>query len=550
MPSRDNILKAITEKPRRYNPIESRRTQRKANKKADQALANKVYRSKDSDPFSPNPAKSNASSGTVLRDKPSSDSGTLAAKKAAASAISAAGKKKGPDGLPTKKTTDKVKPDPKPTKPGNTKAAAAEAATRSGAVKPGKGDGKKGGSGKAGKAGKGSKGSAGPSGGVKTGSETTAAPTLKSKAQAAVDLMLNPKINELQRLGDTVASEYTQQKNDLNADAGRQISDLSTLYKQLDTSLGELNQGTQSAYDAATAKQGSAYDNLQAALQGVTAQQQQGVGNELARLGLGDQAADTSQLTGDAAFMQGLTQSNKAQAAATLAAMQANAAQYGNATRGAAQAQGSQAQAVARQSAMDMLYELLNKRNDAARGINSQIADTQGQRGALENQLMEQYEQQAYERMMEQQQQNFMNQMGVNKFNLSQDQFNADQAYRLAQLELAGQELELDAQKANNPANVKNAGLPTGFPGAQQYLQKNMTDPNRLSALTAILQKIATHRQRGKGIHDFSQGSYSDVGKMLNYGYSFLDDPGFQQYNGPRSRSLLAQALQAYFGKA
>jgi hypothetical protein len=358
--------------------------------------------------------------------------------------------------------------------------------------------------------------------------------------------MLNPKINALQRQGDTIASEYTNQRNNLDTQTGRQLSDLSTTYKQLDNTLAALGQDQQNMYGQAANTQNAQFDQLLSSLQGNAEQNAGAVNSEFARLGL---SADTSQQVADAQWQQGLAQQNKALAASQLAREQANYGSNNAATRGNYGAQGAQYQTQAKLAATDMLGDLLYQRNTKVRDLNSQIGEVKGQRGSLMNQLMQEYEQQAYERKMEAQQQNFMNQMNVNEFNLDQDQFNADQSYRQAELALSGQELAQKAAEANAPENVKNGGFAEGFTGAQGYLQKNMTDPQRRAALMSILQRIDTHRQRGKGKHNFSQSSPSDMGKILNFGYSFLDDPGFRQYNGPRSRSLLSQAMNAYFGR-
>jgi hypothetical protein len=388
------------------------------------------------------------------------------------------------------------------------------------------------------------KGPSGSSG--STGNAPATSTSLKDRAMSAVDLMLNPKLNALQREGDIVESEYSKQKTDLDTQTGKQLSDLATTYKQLDNMLAGYATESNKDYSQAAGTQQQGFDQLLASLQGNSQQNNQGVADEFARLGI---TGDVSQLNADQQFQQGLAQQNKAQAAATMAAMQANQSGYNQNTRGNQQAVGTQAQTVAKQSAVDMLNDLLFQRNTKARDVNSQMSDVQGQRGSLINQLMEQYEQQAYERMMEAQQQQFANQMGVNEFNLKSDAFNADQAYRQAQLELEGKGLEIDAQKAKQSAQKDNAALPTGFTGAQSYLQNNVRDPKRQAALAAILQRVDTHRQRGDGYHDWSQSSYSDFGKIMNWMTNFLDEPGYRRFDDARSRSLLSQALQAYFGK-
>lgn len=409
-------------------------------------------------------------------------------------------------------------------------------------AKVGAGRGRNGGRGRGNGSGRGS-------GRGQTGSTTTATPIdYKTRARSAVDLMLNPKINVLLREQDNIESEYTQQKNQLNTDTARQLSDLATTYQQLDNTLSGLDTNTQTAYNDATSKQSSAFDSLLATLGQNAIASETGAQSELQRLGLG---SDVSGVQADNDYFQNVAATNKALAASQLAAMQANAAQYGNARRSNYQAAGAQSQAVAKQSATEMLNELLSERNSGIRQLGRQIADTNGQRGSLMNQLMEQYEQQAYERMMEDRQMQFANQMGVNEFNLKSDQFNADQAYRQAQLALAGQELELSAQKSaqQEQDDIENGGYGTGLPGAQGWVNKNVESGRRRAALNAILQRINTHRQRGDGFHDFNQNSYADFGKIMNYGLSFLNDPGYRFMNGPNGKNALKQALEAYFGK-
>lgn len=374
-----------------------------------------------------------------------------------------------------------------------------------------------------------------------------------SRSKAAVDLMLNPKINALRGQEDTIASEYTNQKNDLNTQTGRQLSDLSTTYKQLDNSLAGLGQKNVNAYAAQEQKQGASFDQLQQALQGNAAAGQAQVGNELARLGI-TAGVDQSRLTGDAAYMQGQAVNNRAQAAATLQEMQANQQAFDTNTRNTSAQMGTQSQTKAKQAATDELYNLLNERNKGIAGINSQITDTEGQRGSLMQQMQDQYEQQAYERGVEAQQLGFKNQMDVNNFNLKTDQFKSDRNYKKATIAQAGQRLGLTAAQQKHQAEMdalKPGNKPVGYQGASAYLQQAAGGPGQAAALMAILQKIDTHPQNpDKPLQNFSQTRYEDVPKMLRYGYSFLDDPQFKRYNSARSRSILRQSLQAYFGKS
>ena len=94
----------------------------------------------------------------------------------------------------------------------------------------------------------------------------------------------------------------------------------------------------------------------------------------------------------------------------------------------------------------------------------------------MEQQYLQQLEQQAYNRAQEAQQQAFMNQLSLSKFNLSQDTFNANQAYREQQLALEAQRIQLAAQKAGG----SGSGTTLNLTGAYNIINKT-TDPSTKS---------------------------------------------------------------------
>jgi hypothetical protein len=124
----------------------------------------------------------------------------------------------------------------------------------------------------------------------------------------------------------------------------------------------------------------------------------------------------------------------------------------------------------------------------------NQLTNLEMQRSTMEKQYLQQLEQQAYDRQQEAAQQQFMNSMAVNKFNLSADKFNADQAYRQATLDLNRLKIINAGQKA---ASSSKPALNPG--GATDYINKTINDPN-----TELGLNQAFNFARYNGAYDFN----------------------------------------------
>ena len=369
---------------------------------------------------------------------------------------------------------------------------------------------------------------------------------LRKAAQDAVRMMLQPKLDAITRQITGENSQYSQGQGTINTQRDRTLTDLTSIFANIKaadeanrTKVGQVYQGAQQ-------QQGQTYDQLASALSGIYSQQQQGTGNELARMGLTGATSGQDQMQSDAQFLQGMASMQKAAQASLLQQQGASADSLAGAMTASDQAQGASRKNETNQKATDALTQLLNQHNNALSDLNSQYASVAGTRGDLENQYMQQMEQQAYERMMQAQQQDFLNQMSVNKFNLDNQRYQSDQAYKQA-------ELALRAQTAGSSSAA--AQKVQGLQGAYDYLDKYAGNSSAANALKAIFQHVDSHQRKSsikgqpRNVNDFSQYNYADSPYILQYMYNYLDDPGFTAYNNQNFRNILSNALRAYFGK-
>ena len=367
----------------------------------------------------------------------------------------------------------------------------------------------------------------------------------KKAAEDAVRMMLQPKLDAITREITGENNQYAQGQGTINTQRDRTLTDLAKIYANIQAADKGNQQQVAQVYQGAQQAQGQTYDQLGQALQGIYGQQQGAASSELARMGLTGSTTGQDQMQSDASFLQGMAQTQKAAQASLLQQQAASGNALAGAMTASDQAQGATRKNQTNQSAADALTQLLNQHNNQLTDLNSQYASISSQRGDLVNQYMQQMEQQAYERMMQAQQQDFLNQMSVNKFNLDNQRYQSDQAYKQAELALraAGNQSSASAQKVQ------------GLQGAYDYLDKYAGSSSAANALKSIFQHVDAHTRKSsvkgqpRNVNDWSQYNYADSPYILQYMYNYLDDPGFSGVNNQNMRNILSNALRAYFGK-
>jgi hypothetical protein len=219
-----------------------------------------------------------------------------------------------------------------------------------------------------------------------------------------------------------------------------------------------------------------------------------------------------------------------------IAAQGQNNKSTGDFLRQAEQGLGVQTSADFTKAQNNALNQLVTDQQTQDTKFGTDLSNLEQQRSTMEQQYLQQLEQQAYNRAQEAQQQAFMNQLAVSKFNLSQDTFSANQAYRQAQLALEQQRIQLAAQKASG----SGSGTTLNLTGAYNIINKT-TDPSVKSAM-----QYAFDTAMQSGEYDFNNPA--DREKALNGMRSALIYKA-PQYNTGSVMAALQQAYDTYLGK-
>lgn len=372
--------------------------------------------------------------------------------------------------VPGQKVNDAAKPDKKP-KRGYTQAQLKAAQARKAAAaksgnKSSKPSGSVGGSTK-GTSKTGTSSSTKPS---KTTTSKTTKTDFKSAAKQAVSAELDPKKKAIQDQQKAFDLAQKQAQDEARA-RGTQVShDIQFLYDQLDKKLAEQQAGTAAAYGSTASAVDSNYAKLLSDLTSNTNQSVDKVNAEAQRLGLTPPVE--SQAGADGNFASMLAQTNRQNAALMLQAQGQNASTTGQFMRDAEQGLGATKTADFKTANNNSINDMIKAQLAQDTEYGNQLTNLEMQRSTMERQYLQQLEQQAYDRQQEAAQQQFMNSMAVNKFNLSADKFNADQAYRQATLDLERLKIINAGQKASSGSNpALNPG------GATDYISQTIKDP-------------------------------------------------------------------------
>jgi hypothetical protein len=274
---------------------------------------------------------------------------------------------------------------------------------------------------------------------------------------------------------------------------GAQVShDIQFLYGELDKKLKEQQASTAAAYGSTASQVDSNYAKLLSTLTSNTTQSVDKVNAEAARLGLTPPVE--SQAGADGNFANMLAQTNRQNAALMLQAQGTNDFNTSGFIQGAEQGLGVTKTADFKTANNNALNDQIKAQLAQDTEYGNQLTNLEMQRSTMERQYLQQLEQQAYDRQQEAAQQQFMNSMAVNKFNLSSDKFNADQAYRQATLDLQRLKIINAGQKA---ASSSKPALNPG--GATDYISQTISDPN-----TELGLKQAFNFARYNGAFDFN----------------------------------------------
>lgn len=366
----------------------------------------------------------------------------------------------------------------------------------------------------------------------KSTSKPSTNPYLK-QAQDAVAAELNPKIKAIKDAQAAYDKSATDAQDKNQARTKQTTHDIKYLYDNLDTKLQSQQAETQGAYANAASAVDNNYKSLIDKLKNATSQNVDKVNAEAQRLGL--TAPVESQTSVDGNFTQQLADTNRQNAALMVAAQGQNNKSTGDFLRQAEQGLGVQTSADFTTAQNNALNKLISDQQAQDTKFGTDISNLEQQRSTMETQYLQQLEQQAYNRAQEAQQQAFMNQLALSKFNLSADTFAANQEYRKAQLALEQQRIQQAAQKASGGSTTT-----LNLTGAYNIINKT-TDPSVKSAM-----QYAFDTAMQSGEYDFNNPS--DREKALNGMRAALIYKA-PQYNTGSVMAALQQAYDTYLGK-
>lgn len=369
---------------------------------------------------------------------------------------------------------------------------------------------------------------------TKSSSSTPTNPYLK-QAQDAVAAELNPKIKAIKDAQAAYDKSATAAQDKNQARTKQTTHDLQYLYSNLDTKLQSQQAETQSAYADTATKVDANYQALIDKLKNATTANVDKVNSEAARLGLTPPVESQTQTDGN--FAQDLAATNRQNAALMITAQGQTNKSTGDFLRQAEQGLGTQTSADFTKAQNNALNQLVQDQQTQDTKFQTDITNLEQQRSTMEQQYMQQLEQQAYNRAQEAKQQEFMNQLALSKFNLSQDTFQANQAYRQAQLALEQQRIQLAAQKATG----SGGNTPLNYSGATNYLSSQAG--NDASLKSALQYAFNTAMQSGE--YDFN--NKADREKVINGMRAALIYKAPQYNTGPNMQSLI-QAYDTYLG--
>ena len=282
--------------------------------------------------------------------------------------------------------------------------------------------------------GNGGRGSGGkPPAGVKfTEQQYRDNPGLRALARKLVNSDANSQLRDIKRLVTQLNRQGGQQARDIRTTGRRTRGDLNTIFGEVADYNRAQNEGIDKNYQALMQQvtQGNAATNAQ------TAQTTQGnlgaLTGELGRLGISE--AGTGYFNSEAAFGAQQAQQAQGNLGTNIGMQQAGADAVGALLGSTIQGERASSVGQAWNAQNDALTNNRDTVNNAMTDLRQQALDVRKGRGGQIEQLLMQLQDRDYNRWAEQSQNNFLNQMQANAFNLNVDQFNASNQWNRMQL--------------------------------------------------------------------------------------------------------------------
>lgn len=271
----------------------------------------------------------------------------------------------------------------------------------------------------------------------------------KRGARDDVAFQLNGSLNSLTRQANQQRSDFAFQNTNLRNNQAQAGSDLSYILRALNEKMRGIRSSTNSMLDKGKASTDANFAQLQQTMASKNSQVDAEVAAETQRMGLSNNQKVDSEISrnADQDFLEGLAANNRASAASFLQQQQGNYNQQAGQMETAEQANFANKQADVKQTYGKALSELSKDNMRVLRDIGNKKQDIESQRNFLIQQRVDSMAASAQAAAEKRAQQNFANQMAVNKFNMGVSKQNYDQEYDRATLAISQKRLDMDNQK-------------------------------------------------------------------------------------------------------
>lgn len=381
---------------------------------------------------------------------------------------------------------------------------------------------------------------------------------LLSQARQIVGYELDPQVKAAQAAYNQENRDYGWLINNLNRQTGVAKGDISTMFGALDQLLAAGQKKQAAAYDTAKQGVGSAYDQLSQMLSDTYGQASSKAQAEQQRLGISG-PGQNDRLAADQAFMTSLAGEQKANAVSNVNTQAANQGAIASQFRASNQEVAPHLVAQITLNANQQQQELLKQHIDNLSKYKSQINLLNLQRPGKVQMVLQQLQDQLYQRQQDAAQLAFMNSVRAGELGIS-----------AAQLQLAQARLAQDGQIATNNAIAKAKELDlqaqktqpqgTGLERAFGYMQTAYPDKSgkKQQDLQDALVDIINGNSNDPGYNPNAtpgQGGYGIPGYNANFLAQYLsaaDSAVTDRSNqgwGAIERNILRNAILKFFNK-
>lgn len=279
---------------------------------------------------------------------------------------------------------------------------------------------------------------------------------LRREAKSLVQGDINSQLRAVLRAMQEARGQYKYDRRTIKTDAKRARGDLNYVWGEVEDYMKGQNKEQNQQYRDTEQELKDIYGQQAQGLAAGTKEGADAISAEQARLGL---VGDMGNFTGDSAFNAAQAGGSKQDALGNLATQKSAADSIMAMLGGAAQGEHLSQMGRVQNEILDQKGDLRQDYNQLFGDLRQQAQDIRAGKGAAMQEMLMALEERDYSRFMEAWQQNFMNQMSVNQFNLEKQGMKASN--RLAAAPLKQEEAYqkwLRKQNKRGSRDAKNIG--------------------------------------------------------------------------------------------